>query len=133
MFSARIPFNNGVQAAAFEAWAGQTLFPDLFLRFLAAVQDGSSGEFVHPVYGTLTCKARDVSFSFAGSGPRDGAEISCRFVHSNDDPDELSDAISQQSPMSRAQSSQRPTDQTRRQTTSRARQRHCRFPISLPR
>jgi prophage DNA circulation protein len=104
-FQARIPFCNGVEAASFESWAGQVLYPDLFNRFLQAVLDETSGEFVHPNFGTLTCKARDVDWDIAGNGPRDGAILSCRFYHSNDDKDSLSDTLTTQSPMARASSS----------------------------
>lgn len=83
-FLGRIPFNNGVTAANFEPWAGRTLYPDLFNDFLNACLDGSTGEFVHPNFGPITCKARDITWRYT-SAERDGAEISVRWYQTDDD------------------------------------------------
>lgn len=85
-FLGRIPFNNGVNPGDFEPWAGQVLFPTLFKKFLNACLDGSAGEFLHPDFGPLTCKARDIQWRYV-SNLRDGAEITVRWYETIDDPD----------------------------------------------
>lgn len=104
-FQVRIPFHNGAKAAPFEPWSGQTLYPDLFDKFLAAVLDGSTGEFVHPNFGPLQCKARDVDWEFISTGARDGATISCRFYQTIDELESLADTLTPGSALGQATAS----------------------------
>lgn len=82
-FLGRIPFHNGIRAGDFEPWSGQILYPTLFRKFLNACLDGSTGEFLHPDFGPLQCKARDVNWRYL-STLRDGAEITVRWYQTND-------------------------------------------------
>lgn len=100
-FSARLPFNNGVRSGSFEPWAGQTLFPTLFYKFLNACLDSSSGVLLHPDFGPITCKARDVNWRYT-STLRDGAEISVRWYQSDDDTDAQSVLVAGASPAATA-------------------------------
>lgn len=49
-------FVNSIARGARESWESGALFPDTYLRFIEALEDRSSGSFVHPIYGERTCK-----------------------------------------------------------------------------
>lgn len=100
-FHARIPFHNGVQASPLEQWAGQQLFPTLFNRFLLAVEDRSTGELLHPTYGPLQCKTRDVDWTYQAGTGVDGATIDVSWYETTDSED-INGTIAQQAPMAQA-------------------------------
>jgi hypothetical protein len=102
-FHLSIPFCNGVQPASTELWGGQVLFPDVYRKFRAACIDHTSGPFVHPELGTITCKARNFRATF---DPllRDGLRVTVTLYESVDG-DELNETITNLSALSTAQQS----------------------------
>ncbi len=102
MFQISAPFHNGVVAAPQEGWGGQTLYPTLFGKVMAALIDRSSGIFLHPALGPIVCKAKDVD-SELDPMVRDGETISFKLIQSNDDGDDITGVIARQSPVGAAQ------------------------------
>lgn len=100
-FTVHMPFNNGVEPGPSDGWAGQTLFPDLFRKVVKACFDRSSGEFNHPDFGPITCKARDVSWDYMAT-KRDGVELVVRFYESSGDDRDIADLLAAQAPMANA-------------------------------
>lgn len=57
VYQFKIPFLNTISPGVNESW--KNLYPDTYRRVLTALEDRTSGPFVHPDYGLRTCKAVD--------------------------------------------------------------------------
>ena len=68
-----------------ETW--DDLYPTQFERFRAACLDRTTGDFVHPLYGTFKVKATDWRSSM-NADERGGQTVSVTFVETRDDADE---------------------------------------------
>jgi prophage DNA circulation protein len=53
-FTVRIPFINSLAKGPSETW--RDLYPDTYRKVLAALEDRSTGDFIHPDYGLRRCK-----------------------------------------------------------------------------
>jgi len=84
VITATIPFRNSLRAAPSEKWAGQTLFPDIFRRFVAACANAMTGELVHPDLGKLNVKCRTFNWNY-DPNKRDGCDFDVEWVQSLDD------------------------------------------------
>lgn len=58
VYTFKVPFVNTITPGPLETWA-QPLFPGVYVRFLTALEDRSTGPFVHPIHGQRKCKAAD--------------------------------------------------------------------------
>ncbi len=101
MFKFSIPFRNGVAPGKNEGFGGLTLYPDQYQRFEAAFLDRSSGVLIHPELGAVTVKPREWSSDVAAEH-RDGADVECTFIESEDDEDTLSKLVQSESALSTA-------------------------------
>lgn len=54
-FEVEAYFFNGLAPGVNETW-GDGLYPQQFLKLIAALEERTTGEFVHPVYGGIDCK-----------------------------------------------------------------------------
>lgn len=55
-FHFKAPMINTIAPGRTEAWASGALFPGTYFALIAALEDRSTGAFVHPIYGSRTCK-----------------------------------------------------------------------------
>ena len=71
VFSFKIPCINSLVRGPNETWES-ALYPDVYLKILSALEDRSTGPFVHPSYGKRSCKvdkwSEDLDPDFRG-GP----------------------------------------------------------------
>jgi len=56
-YSVRVPFINTLAKGPGETW--RNLYPETYRRVIAALEDRSSGPFVHPDFGQRLCKVAD--------------------------------------------------------------------------
>lgn len=63
MFNITAPFCNTIARGASETW--DKLYPDQYVALLDALQDRSTGDFVHPEFGSRRCKADNVKSSLS--------------------------------------------------------------------
>lgn len=82
VFKVQIPFLNGLAQAKQENW--QNLFPETFLVFQGFLEDRSSGELQHPLYGKINCKAATWKISLT-SDVRSGVIAEVVFEETSDD------------------------------------------------
>lgn len=71
VFNFKVPFINSLSRGPNETWS-QQLYPDVYLKFISALEDRTTGDFVHPSYGLRRCKvdnwSEDLDPDFRG-GP----------------------------------------------------------------
>lgn len=102
IFQGRIPFHNGIIAGPGESWAGQTLYPDLSRRFLAACLDRSTGELMHPDFGAVKCKVRTCRWRYSAGAGRDGVTFDVAWHETSDNGDEINASVANQAPVAEA-------------------------------
>jgi hypothetical protein len=82
-----IPFRNGVMPGPNEdALRGRILFPDLYIAFIDAFNEPTSGTLVDPLHGPLNCKAGSIHEVMSGDA-RDGVVVRVTFEQSDDSPE----------------------------------------------
>lgn len=54
-FNLKAPFINTLTRSPNETWPSQ-LYPDVYVKFITALEDRTTGDFVHPSYGFRKCK-----------------------------------------------------------------------------
>lgn len=96
-YTFRIPFRNGTVAGPFEAWKGQTLYPDVWRQFTTACADRTTGPLVHPELNLVHVKVASFSAGWEAKG-RDGVDVDVTFVESEDDEDALANLLASASP-----------------------------------
>src|SRR5882724_6977826 len=84
VFRLSVPFQNGIEPAPIEGWAGQRLYPELATQFLRACLDKSTGVFMHPELGPITCKARQTNWTTNAAAGRDGITVHTSLYESID-------------------------------------------------
>ncbi len=100
VFSATIPFRNGVLPAPSELWNGRVLYPDVFRAFVAACADDSTGVLIHPELGPQNCKCRRFEWEYTPER-RDGCDFTAEWIQSLNDGDFIG-SISEPSPIAAA-------------------------------
>lgn len=90
VFTATIPFRNGVVAAKSESFG--VLYPDGWRAFLGAMADRSLGYLIHPELGEIRCKPQKVDSTWDGS-KRDGCDVEATWIETTEDRDGLQDAL----------------------------------------
>ncbi len=55
IFQFKVPFINSLTKGPNETW-DQALYPDVYVKFLSAIEDRTTGVFIHPSYGSRKCK-----------------------------------------------------------------------------
>lgn len=85
------------------------IFPARWQQFVAACADRSTGVLTHPLLGSVKVKCVSCSTKF-DPNRRDGVDVDVSFVETSDAEDELSDLLSQASPITVAVSSARDLD-----------------------
>jgi hypothetical protein len=86
-FSFDIPFHNGVVPGTSEdGLRGRILFPDLYLSFIDAFNEPTTGELVHPIHGKINCKPGTIRVLGRGN-ERSGVNVHATFDETDDDPE----------------------------------------------
>jgi prophage DNA circulation protein len=98
-FVMKAPFINTIDAGDNETWnrTGAPLFPDTYLKVIAALEDRSTGPFQHPIYGSTTVKV-DTYEETLDPDFRGGPTLVITLLETFDDPS--SSAVAQPSPLS---------------------------------
>lgn len=78
VFVVEIPFLTSLVPGQNEQWESGTLFPKVYLEFLEAFADRSTGEFQHPVRGVIKCKPISMQETF-DADHRQGVVVSAVF------------------------------------------------------
>lgn len=86
-FTIRAIFLNTIDRSDLEQ-TEEPLFPDIYTKFLAAVEDRSTGDFVHPFHGKRRCKVVRVTESFAAQN-RGGPSVSVTFIETDEGADNV--------------------------------------------
>lgn len=100
VFSASIPFRNGVAPARTERFG--TLYPDAFRAFLGAMADKSADVLVHPELGEIRVVPQKADARWDGN-KTDGVDVEASWVATTEDTDGLQDALATPSPVTQAQ------------------------------
>ena len=77
VYSVKAVFLNTIVPGPMETWSN--LFPDTYNLFIEAVEDRSTGDFVHPFHGSRRCKIVKMSESFAAQS-RGGPTVTVQFI-----------------------------------------------------
>lgn len=77
VFTASIPFRNGIVPGKKEKWG--VLYPTTYREFLRATADRGTGTLVHPEFGLITCKVRNVE-TIWDANRRDGCDVEATWV-----------------------------------------------------
>lgn len=72
VFSAHIPFRNGIVPGKNEKWS--TLYPTAYRDFLKATADRATGKLIHPELGACFCKVRSIDTTW-DANRRDGCDV----------------------------------------------------------
>ncbi len=83
VFHLKAPLFNSIAKSRNESWTAGKLFPDVYQRLIAALEDRSTGDFVHPIYGTRTCKVGPFDDTL-NPGTRGGPEVSFTLIETVD-------------------------------------------------
>lgn len=81
----RALFINTIMRSAAEN-TSEALFPNVYNKFLAAIEDRSAGDFVHPFHGKRRCHAIKVSESFNAQN-RGGPSVTVQFIETDEGKD----------------------------------------------
>ena len=101
-FRAKLIFRNNITPGKKESWPSGILYPLQFRAFLEAAADRSSGEFVHPELGPITCKLKSFNVRWDAM-TRDGVDADAEWVESTDKPEDLAAIIGTYSAASASQ------------------------------
>ncbi len=99
VFTAKIPMRNGVKPGPNETFVQGTLYPKVYLKFLGACADRTSGFLRHPELGLVRVKCKSAKTHW-DANKRDGVDIDVTWVESTDRS--LTDIIDDASPTSAA-------------------------------
>lgn len=80
-FSATIPFRNGLYRGKGETW--DSLYPDQYRAFLAAMSDRTTGALQHPDMGVVNCKPVDVKAVWSPDR-RDGVDVQASWIETTE-------------------------------------------------
>ncbi len=95
VFTAKIPFRNGIFPGRGEQWAPSILYPDGYRAFLSAMADRTTRELQHPELGVIKCKPVSCKTNWSG-GRRDGVDVDATWKETTEDGEES--AIERDSP-----------------------------------
>jgi len=84
VFDLKIPLLNTIAPGLNETWQG--LYPTVYGKLLTALEDRSTGDFVHPVYGSRTCKVNEFTEALDPDF-RGGTVLSVQLWETTDDGD----------------------------------------------
>ncbi len=82
-FTVRAYFLQGLLASPNETWIANDLFPATWIKVRAALEDKTTGVFVHPLYGQVSCKPVDWNVQFV-SDIRNGVIVEMSFLETED-------------------------------------------------
>lgn len=100
IFSATIPFTNGIVPGKAERWG--VLYPTTFRQFIAAMADKSTGALIHPEMGDLSAKPHTAEVEWSGDAHRDGAVVNATWTETLVEAYDLT-AIDNPSPIATAE------------------------------
>jgi hypothetical protein len=83
VITARIPMRNGVSPGKQESFAKGALYPGVYLKFLAACADRSTGTLRHPELGRISVKCKSCKTHW-DANRRDGVDIDVVWVETTD-------------------------------------------------
>ncbi len=95
VFTASIPFRNGIVPGKSEKWG--ILYPTAYREFLKATADRATGTLVHPELGELLCKVKQVSTQW-DAHRRDGCDVTATWIETLP-PDAFEISVSTDSPI----------------------------------
>lgn len=84
VFSAKIPFRNGIYAGAGEKWDPFPLYPNGMRLFLARMADRKTKTLQHPDLGPVKCKPRSCSVQWSGAR-QDGVDVDAEWIETFDE------------------------------------------------
>jgi prophage DNA circulation protein len=84
VFSLRVPFINTLAKGPMETW--RDLYPTTYRKVLAALEDRSTGDFIHPDFGLRKCKVADFH-STIDPDARGGPVVAITLVETVDEGD----------------------------------------------
>lgn len=84
VFSAQIPFRNGIRRGPNESWVSGTLYTEGWRRFLDAMADRSKGMLQHPALGRIQCKPVSADSELTAQ-KRDGEDVTAEWIEFSDD------------------------------------------------
>ena len=96
VFVVKVPFINTITPGPNESWGG-ALYPTVFTKVMKAIEDRSSGPFVHPIFGARNCKVADGYEIILDPDFRGGPTLSLTLFESVDDADASLSSTSVQS------------------------------------
>lgn len=86
IYTVKAIFYQSIAKGPNETW--KDLFPDTYQKFIVAIDDRSTGDFVHPFYGKKRCKVVKLSDSFS-VGARGGPSVSVQFIETDEGGDSV--------------------------------------------
>lgn len=99
VYSVKAIFLNTIVPGPMETWSN--LFPDTYNLFIEAVEDRSTGDFVHPFHGLRRCKVVKMSESFAAQS-RGGPTVTVQFMETDEGGDAIPLGVTSNVPLLKA-------------------------------
>lgn len=96
VFSATIPFRNGIAPGKTEKWG--ILYPTGFRDFLTKAADRTVGDLQHPELGVIKCKLKSARVTY-DPNKRDGADVDATWIESTETPEDLQKVLASSSPV----------------------------------